>query len=344
MTLITPDAPVYRCTDRREEAPGVVTFGLMPQQATAPQGPGQCVTLLWALPDGTPAPRTFTIASAPHQDGRIELTIKQAREGGATADLHARLHPGGHVALRGPWGGFGPLAYGTTGALLLIGAGSGATPAMAALRHLNADDPARDVVYLHAASTPEDVLFANELAELSASMRNLAVVLIVSRVPHGQVFLGPRGRLDRRLLTALVPDFRDRTAFVCGPDGFMAQVRAAFRSSGHDMARYHEERFHPAEAVENESAVTTSRGMAILTSSNRTIPLGDGRTLLSSLAAGGIVVPTGCRQGLCGTCRVRLVAGEVSMTDHGTLTAAERASGLVLACCSYPKGGLTIDL
>lgn len=344
MSLATTDAPVYRCTYRRDEAHGVVTFGLMPQQAPEAQAPGQCVTLLWSLPDGSPAPRTFTIASAPQEDGRIELTIKQAREGGATADLHARLNPGGSVALRGPWGGFGPLAYGTEGALLLIGAGSGATPAMAALRQLNIDDPTRDVVYLHAASTPEDLLFAHELAELSAGMPNLAVILIVSRVPHGQVFLGPRGRLDRRLLAALVPDFRDRTAFVCGPDGFMAQLRAAFRSSGHDMTRYHEERFHPAEVVLNDRSLVTTRGTATLTVSKRTIPLGDGRTLLSSLAAGGVVVPTGCRQGLCGTCRVRLIEGEVSMSDHGTLTAAERASGLVLACCSYPKGDLSINL
>lgn len=62
----------------------------------------------------------------------------------------------------------------------------------------------------------------------------------------------------------------------------------------------------------------------------------DGRTIIEGATAAGIELPSQCRAGICGTCRGRLVRGEVRMLDNMALDDAELAAGFVLACQSLP--------
>ena len=335
-----------RCVARRAEAADIVTFTLRPEAGWTRHATGQCVTVLWDMGGGVTAPRTFTIASPGTRGPEIEITVRRSASG-ATAAMHDRLRPGGVVDARGPAGGFGPLHDRTTAPLLLVGAGSGATPAMAALRHLHdAGDLGRDVVYLHAAASPDALLFRDELADLCRAMPGLTLLLLPSRVPPGTAWAGPRGRVTRRLLHALVPDAVDRFCYLCGPPGFMDAVRRALRASGVPSAAIREERFHPIEAEPDDGPAPTpvAAGTARLTQSGRAVPLRAGVPLSRSLDAAGVVVPTGCRQGLCGTCRIRVTGGAVEPRDRGGLSEAERAAGLVLACSAFPAGDVEIDL
>ncbi|ESX70861.1 oxidoreductase [Mesorhizobium sp. LSHC414A00] len=67
-----------------------------------------------------------------------------------------------------------------------------------------------------------------------------------------------------------------------------------------------------------------------------------GETLLDAARNCGIYIPA-CQQGVCGTCRIAKLSGEVAMDDLGGLNAEEKSAGYVLACCSRPRGTVLLD-
>lgn len=338
------DAPLV-CVGVREDAPGVKTFFWAPQDGSRVKfHAGQAITLEWSLADGHPVHRTFTIASPPTCAGHIETTVKAQADGTATRDMHARLREGMAVRAFGPGGRFG-LAFRPADKVLMIGAGSGATPMMSMLRWVRDRRYRTDIAYVHCASTPRDVLFADELGEIAAACPDIAVTVVVSRVPAGTAWLGPRGRLGRRLLTALVPDARHRETFLCGPPGFMDTVRRALVAEGMDRARIHEETFGARPAPPPPVRAVPPQGWSVmLARSGRRVPVDPQRTLLDNLRSAGVVVPSGCRSGICGTCRVKKTAGAVAMSQNGGLSPKEEAAGLILPCCSYARGEVTLAL
>jgi len=74
------------------------------------------------------------------------------------------------------------------------------------------------------------------------------------------------------------------------------------------------------------------------------IEVPEGRTILEVALAQGIAYPHGCRSGRCGSCKSRLIAGEVDLLDHTrfALSDAEKAQGLILACRALPKTDGTV--
>ncbi len=83
---------------------------------------------------------------------------------------------------------------------------------------------------------------------------------------------------------------------------------------------------------------------AVLRDSRVSVEVGADQTLLEVLRAQGIDVPSDCEEGLCGSCEVGVVAGEV---EHrcSVLSAAERAGqDRMMACCSRARGDLVLAL
>ena len=68
-------------------------------------------------------------------------------------------------------------------------------------------------------------------------------------------------------------------------------------------------------------------------------------TILDAAERCGLSVPSACRQGRCGTCRVPLVAGEVTMPEQEALGPEEVGAGEILACIGQPASGtIEVDL
>jgi CDP-4-dehydro-6-deoxyglucose reductase len=72
----------------------------------------------------------------------------------------------------------------------------------------------------------------------------------------------------------------------------------------------------------------------------------DGETVLAAAMRADLMIPYGCRNGACGTCKGRILDGAVDYGAHqpGTLTEDEKAQGLALFCVAKPKGPLTIEV
>ena len=68
-----------------------------------------------------------------------------------------------------------------------------------------------------------------------------------------------------------------------------------------------------------------------------------GKTLLETSESNGVLIPSGCRQGDCGTCATRLVSGNVRMEREEGLTDVLRSHGYILPCVSQPLEDVTLD-
>lgn len=337
------DGAPLTCTAVRDEAPSVKTFCLAPTDGSRIKfHAGQNLTIAWPM-DGETLTRTFTIASPPTLTGHVELTVKAHHGGRVTPDLHRRLAPGCEVRAYGPGGQFG-LAFTPSDRILMVSGGSGVTPMMSMLRLIRDRRYTSDVCLIHSASQPGDLMFTDELRAIAARCPNVSVTLLPSSVPRGEGWIGPRGRLSRRLLHALVPDAKHRVAFLCGPPAFRAAVRRALAAEGVDPFAIREESFVSEPPAPPPLAATGETVIITLARSGRQIEAAADRTIYETLRRSGVVVPTGCRTGICGTCRIASVSGQVTMMHQGGLSPAQEKAGQILACCSYPSGPLALDL
>src|ERR687886_149042 len=152
--------------------------------------------------------RAYSLTSDPgREDGFISITIKNVDEGTVSPYLVRRGRPGAIVGLGGVEGDF-VLPDELPEKLLFISAGSGITPIMSMVRSLEHRDALDDVVLLHSARTPEEVIFGDELRELASKHEGFKL--------HEQ-HTKSDGRLTPEDLDRLCPDWREREAFISGP-------------------------------------------------------------------------------------------------------------------------------
>ena len=74
-----------------------------------------------------------------------------------------------------------------------------------------------------------------------------------------------------------------------------------------------------------------------------TIEVEEGQTVLDAVLRQGLYLPHACGHGLCGTCKVMKLSGEVEMDHNGGILDDEIEEGYILACCSRPKGDIEIE-
>ena len=346
MTHETPAAAAglsLTCIGIAAETPSVKTFRFHAGEgAPLPFVPGQAMMLGIDLA-GQRLWRSFSISGL-GEDGAIEMTIKAQGAGGATRWLHERLQPGMSLPARAARCAF-TLGARTGGPIAFVSGGSGVTPLLAMLRGLARSEPEADVAWVHAASREDEILFAGVLADLQARMPNLVVSIAVSHPGAG--WFGYRGRIGRRLMSVMVPDFGAREVFCCGPAAFMQEVRLIHAAEGGRKERFHTESFGAAVPVMTATApaVEAPAGERFhLWAAGRDLEIRPDETVLQASLRQGVIIPCGCGEGLCGTCMVKLERGSVALHHNGGITSEEEAEGYILACSSRPVTDLAITI
>ena len=116
------------------------------------------------------------------------------------------------------------------------------------------------------------------------------------------------------------------------------------------MKQYHEESFDFGTLVEDEpEIVETTQALAdtaytiSFTKSRREIACSSGTPVLSAARAAGMRLPASCAKGMCGTCKCKLVSGEVDMEHQGGIRQREIDQGMILLCCAKPKTDLVVE-
>ena len=299
--------------------------------------PGQYFT--FTIPGDAEDTRCYSISSSALRPRTMAVTVKRVVGGRASNWLHDHLKPGDRLHALGPLGTF-CLPPVLPEKLLLLSGGSGITPMMAIARTLADAAQAPDLVFLHAARTHGDLAFREDLQGLARAMPGFRLVLLPETPAPGHS--GLVGRISPAVLAAAVPDLPERSVMCCGPAPFMAAARAICRDAGVPDERYVEESFDLAAAPDAAPAAATGFSAAF-SRQGKTITVGAGQSILAAARAQGIVLPSSCANGLCGTCKSRLVSGQVAMQHNGGIRQREIDAGLILPCCATPLSDLVIE-
>jgi ferredoxin-NADP reductase len=201
--------------------------------------PGQFLTFNWVL-DGKRIARCYSICSSPLQKGYLEITVKRT-EGGCVSDfLNERVNVGLTVEAWGPSGSFCFDEAQHQRAVLIAG-GSGITPMMSMLRYIDDLGLKTAVTLLYFVRTPQDIIFANELALLQKSIRSFHYLIVPSRADSD--WKGPSGHLTRDLLAGNVTHLDSCVFFLCAPAGLMECARSILHSLAVPNTRIMQESF-----------------------------------------------------------------------------------------------------
>jgi glycine betaine catabolism B len=366
------------CCHVRQETHDVKSFFFKaPGERTFVFEPGQFITLELEI-DGEQINRCYTISSAPTRPHTLSITVKRVPGGPVSNWLHDHLVPGATVRVLGPAGEF-TCARHPARKYLFLSAGSGITPLMSMSRAHHELGEDADIVFVHSARTPDDIIFARELDLIASNQKNFRTAFVCERVGARTNWAGVTGFLSLPLLKLIAPDFMEREVFTCGPAPYMKAVRDLLDEGGFDRGQYHEESFsfgvveevaaqlttaHVAEALETKTDFVEAREEALgfdpapvveeepaveqkfkvnFAKSRRDIECGSNEHVLDAAKKAGVRLPSSCTQGMCGTCKVKLVSGEVSMKHAGGIRQREIDQGMVLLCCSKPLTDLVVD-
>jgi ferredoxin-NADP reductase len=203
---------------------------------------GQHVDVRLTAEDGYQAQRSYSIASAPEDEG-IVLTVERLEDGEVSPYLVDELRTGDELEVRGPIGGYFVWDHSLEGPLLLIAGGSGIVPLRAILRHWTTGDRGTPARLLYSSRSLEDVIYRSELVQLGE--RGADVQLTLTR-DWPEDWQGHRGRVDAAFLTELAwPPEQRPLVYVCGPTAFVETVAQALVQAGHEPGTIRTERFGP---------------------------------------------------------------------------------------------------
>ena len=286
--------------------------------------PGQYIGI-GVLVDGRWRWRSYSLTSPASAGQRsLTITVKAMPEGFLSGHLVNGVRPGTVVRLAAPRGGF-VMGNPAPEKVLFLTAGSGITPVMSMLRTMVRRNQIHDVEHLHSVPERADVMFAAELAAIGDRHRSYR--LSVRETNRD-------GRLNLGRLDDVVPDWRLRQTWACGPAEMLDDAERLWAAAG-VADRLHLERFTAPRtaAVDGGGVVTFGR-------SGRSTTADAATSLMEAGEQAGVVMPFGCRMGICHTCVVSLVEGRV----RDLRTGAEHEPGsLVQTCVTAPAGDCRLD-
>jgi ferredoxin-NADP reductase len=306
------------------ETRDAATLVIRPGRGWRPHTPGQYVRIGVDV-DGVRQWRAYSVTSdLTRTDGCISITVKAIPGGKVSNHLVHRTTPGTVVQLDQATGEF-VLPEERPAKALFITAGSGITPVMGMLRNRAHDGC--DVVLVHSAPTADDVIFAEELRSLAAD----------GRIRLVEQHTDTAGMLDAAAIEELVPDLAERSTWACGPVGMLEALEAHWAAAGLAGGLY-TERFRPTVRVTGEG------GTVSFTKTGTTLEADGATPILDAAEEAGVLMPSGCRMGICYGCVLPLREGAVRDLRNGEVTTAAPGDGvLIQTCVSAAAGACDID-
>ena len=324
--------------------------------------PGQFLTLIVPCgPGGKKERRAYSLSSTPHEAPRLSVTVKRVEGGLVSNYLLDTVQVGQEMEVMEPLGNFtlspSPKA---ARSLVLIGAGSGVTPLMSILKAVVKTEPNSHVLLVYGNRNEESVIFQQQLADLeAASNGHVQVEHVYSQPLRPGGTHQHTGRLNRTMLLRILEQRHQFPAeqaeyFMCGPEGMMAEARAALALLQVPEARIRHESFvaaadttaaaiaaqpnghgevsdNPADDVKATRTVTIQ-----YEGSEYKIEVPAGQTILEVALDQDIDLPYSCQAGLCTACRGKCLTGKVHLDEREGLSDSELKQGYVLTCVGHP--------
>lgn len=291
--------------------------------------------LTFRLPDaGTPVPvRSYSLSTSPG----YRVSVKREPHGVGSGYLTSSLHSGDVLDVAAPRGDF--VLDDADTPVVLVSAGIGVTPVLAMLHTLGAAGSEREIWWIHSSRRPEEHPLAAEAHELLSSL------------PHAveRIFYSARdGRLTKDKLVDLALPV-DATAYICGPESFMADMREGLSAVG--ISEIHTELFGALSSLNpgivgetvrppHQPLLTGHGPLVTFARSGISTPSDDG-SLLELAEACDVPTRWSCRTGVCHNCITPLLSGDVA---YSPTPLEPPPDDQVLICCSRPTTDLVLDM
>jgi ring-1,2-phenylacetyl-CoA epoxidase subunit PaaE len=311
---------------------------------------GQHLTLRREI-DGADLRRSYSICVTPRwarAHDQLRVGVKHLAGGAFSTWLLESVRAGERLQVMAPQGHFTCPAQPTARRHhVAVAAGSGITPVLALLGHALETEPLSQATLLYGNRRTSSIMFLEELEDLKNRYpARFNLVHVLSREEQDVELLS--GRLDPvrlgRMLDAMLPVGTVDEWYLCGPFELVTAAQRLLTDRGAAAGHVHLELFHvgdepPPPRSEEEVAADASAATVTVNLDGRTTRVdmpNRGETILAATLRARPDAPFACTGGVCGTCRARLVSGEVRMDRNYALEPEELARGLVLACQSHP--------
>nr|WP_243753290.1 ferredoxin reductase [Paenarthrobacter sp. MSM-2-10-13] len=284
--------------------------------------------------------RSYSLSSPAGKDPAITVTDV----GSVSGTLVRKTKVGDVLFLAPPQGDFVLPEHPRS--LLMLTAGSGITPVMSMIRTLVPSRPDANVVLIHSSRGQGDSIFREELAELADQFPNFRLV---------QWHTEGRGRMNftsTAVLDEVCPDWRARAAYACGPESFLDDAEAMWNQAALAGAAASA---NESKGVKEVGSLTIERfstelrggdggegGIVTFEASDREVFAGGNVPILDVGEDAGLLMPSGCRMGICHSCLTPLLAGRVRDLRTGEVRGAP--GELIQTCVSAAAGPVNLGI
>jgi len=261
--------------------------------------------------------RMYSLCGNADENRRFEVAILREDNGrGGSKYIHDNIEIGTLVRVRGPKNHF--RLDETADSYLLVAGGIGITPIMAMADRLKRLGKTYAIHYA------------------GRSRAAMAFIDRLSRDHGDRLHLHPKDEGKRIDLPDLLEAGNSADqVYACGPERLLSELEDL--SQSWPPNRIHVEHFTPAASLLDPTHETPFE--VALTDSDLTLEVAPDQTLLQALHAAGLDVPCDCEEGLCGSCEVKVVSGDIDHRDR-VLSQSERAQNTrMMTCCSRARGG-----
>jgi ring-1,2-phenylacetyl-CoA epoxidase subunit PaaE len=310
---------------------------------------GQYLTLRREI-GGQDLRRSYSICAGV-DDGELRVGVRKVAGGVFSNWINEELKPGDTISVMAPQGRFFvPIEPEAQRHHVGIAGGSGITPILSIMKTVLAREPGSRFTLIYGNRKLRSTMFKEELEDLKDRYMARLVIHHVFSDEHSESEIN-MGVMDRRkigdFLQALVPAGSIAHAYICGPFQMNDEAEAALLGAGVPEERIHIERFGIAQQATGTVGAVVHEAQAGDADRARITIIRDGLqreiafsreqpSILDAASAAGLEVPFSCTSGVCGTCRAKLVEGQVRMERNFALDKKEVAAGFVLTCQAHP--------
>ncbi len=328
----------------------IVTFAVPPElRDVFGFTQGQYLTLRTQI-DGQDLRRSYSICAGV-DDGELRVGVRKVKGGVFSNWINEHLKPGDTISVMAPQGRFFvPIEPGARRHHVGIAGGSGITPILSIMKTVLAREPLSRFTLVYGNRSLRSTMFKEEIEDLKNRYMTRLVLQHVFSDEHTDSPLN-MGLMNREklgaFLSSVLPARDIDHVYVCGPFQMNDEAEAALLAAGVPEDRIHIERFgvatpagQPVGAVIHEARpgdAEQARIVIVRDGLRREIQFHkDQPSILDCASAAGLEVPFSCTSGVCGTCRAKVIEGDVRMERNFALDKHEVAAGFVLTCQAHP--------